>query len=225
MLRSSSVPAASSMKAALLALAAAWAEDMPAPFSRPLAANMTGSDVRIACELLARGDDPGDCSDAFTAAMAAATATYQSGAGLGATGSVDAATATSLLAARSRDGVTDSDFPASSLGYAYKLHVPLHRNRSREAWATLYDANNAAVFSFRSRGHGERASEWDGPSYPWPDFGDGDGGLTQFAPSGNTPTGLVEVDLNSPEGNDTLYGPYPVNRVARGGAEINRGRR
>ena len=94
--------------------------------------------------------------------------------------------------------------------------MPLHRNRSREAWATLYDATGTAVYSFRTRGHGHRESEWDGPSQDWPDFGDGDAGLTQFAPSGDTPTGIAEVDLNTPEGNATLYGPYPVNRVVRG---------
>jgi len=29
-------------------------------------------------------------------------------------------------------------------------------------------------------------------------------------------TGLMEVDLNSPETNATLYGPYPINRFVRG---------
>jgi len=29
-------------------------------------------------------------------------------------------------------------------------------------------------------------------------------------------TGLVEIDLNSPEPDPTLYGPWPVNRFVRG---------
>ena len=36
--------------------------------------------------------------------------------------------------------------------------------------------------------------------------------------TGATPTGLIELDLNSPEGAsvEKLYGPYPVNRFVRG---------
>ncbi len=29
-------------------------------------------------------------------------------------------------------------------------------------------------------------------------------------------TGLVEIDLNSPEPNPAVYGPWPVNRIVRG---------
>ena len=34
--------------------------------------------------------------------------------------------------------------------------------------------------------------------------------------TGDTVTGLVEIDLNSPEPNPAVYGPWPVNRVVRG---------
>lgn len=34
--------------------------------------------------------------------------------------------------------------------------------------------------------------------------------------AGDTVTGLVEIDLNSPEPNPAMYGPWPVNRVVRG---------
>ena len=39
----------------------------------------------------------------------------------------------------------------------------------------------------------------DGSNAPWPDFGNGDVGLNQFTSSGATVTGLIEVDLNTPE--------------------------
>lgn len=34
--------------------------------------------------------------------------------------------------------------------------------------------------------------------------------------AGNTVTGLVEVDLNSPEPDPASYGPWPVNRFVHG---------
>eukprot|EP01052_Picozoa_sp_SAG31_P008979 SAG31_NODE_462_length_15340_cov_2.972968_10_plen_281_part_00 len=39
-------------------------------------------------------------------------------------------------------------------------------------------------------------------------------GLNEFSSDGATPTGLTEIDLNSPESasDERLYGPYPVNR-------------
>ena len=37
-----------------------------------------------------------------------------------------------------------------------------------------------------------------------------------FASNGNTPTGLMELDLNTPEPDPKEYGPYPVNRAVRG---------
>ena len=41
-------------------------------------------------------------------------------------------------------------------------------------------------------------------------------GLNMFSSDGNTPTGLAEIDLNSPEDESKLYGPFPVNRFVRG---------
>eukprot|EP01104_Vermistella_antarctica_P019067 TRINITY_DN72_c2_g1_i2.p1 TRINITY_DN72_c2_g1~~TRINITY_DN72_c2_g1_i2.p1 ORF type:complete len:147 (-),score=9.90 TRINITY_DN72_c2_g1_i2:526-966(-) len=38
----------------------------------------------------------------------------------------------------------------------------------------------------------------------------------EFAPDGSTPTGLMTLDLNSPESNATLFGPYPINRAVTG---------
>ena len=51
---------------------------------------------------------------------------------------------------------------------------------------------------------------------PWPTFNSAGFGLNQFASDGNTPTGLFELDLNSPESEPKFYGPYPVNRVVAG---------
>jgi hypothetical protein len=100
-----------------------------------------------------------------------------------------------------------------SLGYKYKIHVPVVENRSIETVGTLFDAENNVLLTFPVRSHGHRN---DGHALPWPDFGDGDVGLNVFSPDGNTPTGLVETDLNSPEPSPDLYGPWPVNRFVRG---------
>jgi hypothetical protein len=37
-----------------------------------------------------------------------------------------------------------------------------------------------------------------------------------FSSDGNTVTGLMQADLNSPEGEPKFYGPYPVNRAVKG---------
>jgi hypothetical protein len=37
--------------------------------------------------------------------------------------------------------------------------------------------------------------------------------LNQLASDGETPTGLAEFDLNSPEDDPVDYGPYPINRM------------
>ena len=53
------------------------------------------------------------------------------------------------------------------------------------------------LLTFAVRSHGHR--DEDQGNAPWPDFGDGDVGLNQFSSNGMTTTGLIEVDLNSPE--------------------------
>jgi hypothetical protein len=62
--------------------------------------------------------------------------------------------------------------------------------------------------TFPARTHGH-VDESDTSGYP-------DVGLNQFTSNGNTITGLVEIDLNSPEPDPDLYGPWPVNRIVRG---------
>lgn len=39
--------------------------------------------------------------------------------------------------------------------------------------------------------------------------------LAHRSGDGNTPTGLIEFDLNSPEDDPQLFGPYPVNRAVQ----------
>ena len=53
-------------------------------------------------------------------------------------------------------------------------------------------------------------------SNAWPSFNSSGPGLNQFAPDGDTPTGLMSFDLNSPEPIPKLYGPYPINRAVLG---------
>jgi hypothetical protein len=192
---------------------------MPPPFTRELKVTkpyMTGNDVLI-CQTLVKRDESVDPK--FTADgvygddSAKAVSAFQGSIGLKATGVFDEATANKLLELHSDDGVTDSGFTAESMGYLYKFHIPVHKNRSVETASTLYDAKGKVMLKFTARTHGKRG---DGTTAAWPDFGNGDVGLSEFASSGNTVTGLVEIDLNSPEPDPDVYGPWPINRIVRG---------
>jgi len=130
--------------------------------------------------------------------MATATKSFQSSQGLDPTGVIDSSTAQFLLDVHGDDGFKDTGFTAASMGYMYKIHIPVYKNRSIETTATLYDADNTVLITFLTRTHGYRD---DGSHEDWPDFGDGDIGLNQFTSNGDTVTGLIEVDLNSPEPN------------------------
>jgi hypothetical protein len=133
---------------------------------------------------------------------------FQSAHDLKATGVMDDETASLLLSLHSADGVKDSGFTAASMGYLYKVFIPVYTNRSIESSATLYDAYNNILMTFPARTHGHIDTTYTG------DYGDV--GLNQFTSNGNTITGLVEIDLNSPEPDPSLYGPWPVNRIVRG---------
>lgn len=194
---------------------------MPLPWTRVLAlANpvMQGNDVIIAQNLLKR--DIGvssffDVTGTYDSATAKAMTTFQETHALEVSGTLDSNSATMLLQLYSLDGVQDSGFSASSLGYKYKFSIPVHSNRSIETVGTLFDSNNNVMLTFAVRTHGHRDDNGD---WGWPDFGSTppDFGLNQFTSNGNTVTGVVEVDLNSPEPNPQLYGPWPVNRIVRG---------
>jgi len=123
-------------------------------------------------------------------------------------------TANVLLSLHSCDGYKDAGKPASYYGsqYLYKFHFQVFRNRSLETMGTLYDANNVLLHQFRIRTHG-----WDNSTAypPWPYFSNNIG-LNMFTSDGNTPTGLAEADLNSPEPDPAEYGPFPVSRMING---------
>lgn len=196
------------------------AESMPLPWSRVLTAAdppMTGNDVYIAQNLLVRDSSVTnlEINGEYDKDTVAAVAAFQTAHALTVSGNLEAASAQELLNLHSFDGTQDTGFTAKSMGYKYKVSVPVHSNRSMETTGTLFDDSNNILLTFKVRTHGHRD---DGTSEAWPDFGSSppDVGLNQFSSSGATVTGIVEVDLNSPEPNPQMYGPWPVNRVVRG---------
>lgn len=197
---------------------------MPPPWTRQLyldAEYLTGSDVLIMCTLLHRDEavqaQTGgvECDDIFDIQDETDVSTFQKANNLDTTGVFEETTANLLLQLHSADGYKDNGFTAASMGYLYKIHVPVHENRSIETIGTLFDAYNNVLLNFPVRNHGHR-EDCSNDACTWPDFGDGDYGLNQFTTNGNSVTGLIEVDLNSGEEPTDLYGPWPVNRYVRG---------
>jgi hypothetical protein len=146
-------------------------------------------------------------SGVYDAATAAAVAEYQqfyvTGAAVG--GVADAATFANVVARLLDDDgyEDDGEVPA---GYKYKLHIPVFANRSAEVSATLFDASGVARLVFRVRAHGVNLDS----------NGTVGEAASQLASDGVTPTGLAELDLQSPEDDPVNFGPYPVNRFVRG---------
>ena len=206
----------------------------PAPFTRqlhfPSDPPLRGRDVTVLQQLLRR--IPGKCalacgcgcSHTYDEATSNAIACYTNSS----SGVFDEALAHKVLAELSSDGWTDDGTPANASGHLYKISIPVHRNRSIETTATLFDEHNGELLRFRVRAHGIDADASGMPisGRRWPDLRDDgcpDGaaaqgcvGLNAFSSDGNTPTGLSEIDLNSPEDVPRLYGPWPVNRFVRG---------
>lgn len=194
---------------------------MPPPFTREITLGMQGNDVLIATTLLLRDshivsiNKPSNaCDESCSKAISEFQEAYTNELSDNyKRGTLDSQTSTLLLNLHSADGFKDNGFTARSMGKKYKISVPVHQNRSIETTATLFDADNNVLHVFRARTHGHRESNDPGI---WPDFGNGDYGLNQFTSSGNTITGLSEIDLNSPEPSPNVYGPWPVNRIVRG---------
>ena len=192
---------------------------MPLPFTRVIEYTdplMYGDDVLIASTLLSRCPDIPKTyipSNTYDNTSISNIILFQTLYKLDVNGIIDGPTASLLLSLYSNDGYKDKGVSASSMGYLYKIVIPVYNNRSIETTSTLYDKDNNVVLTFTTRAHGHRN---DGSSAAWPDFGDGDIGLSQFASSGATVTGLIAIDLNTPEPNSQLYGPWPVNRFVRG---------
>ncbi|KAJ4462324.1 putative eukaryotic translation initiation factor 2 alpha kinase [Paratrimastix pyriformis] len=124
---------------------------------------------------------------------------FQQGEGITASGIFDEVTAVRLLEKHSYDGYKDDGQILP--GYLYKVHIPVHRNRSLESVATLYDSQMNVLLKFLVRAKGQNAA--DGSP------------LSELCSNGNTPTGLMLFDLNSPEDAPT-YGPFPINRCVSG---------
>ena len=162
-------------------------EAMPAPFYRALYVTspyMTGNDVIIAQTLLKRDaavDQSLVVDGVYGEASKKATASFQSAHKLSSTGTLDSASAQMLMDLHSQDGYTDSGFTAASMGYLYKIHIPVHVNRSVETHATLFDKDNNVLLKFTTRQHGHRD---DGSAAAWPDYGTGDVGYTEYGSNG-----------------------------------------
>ena len=196
-------------------------QQLPLPFKRILQITtppMTGNDVIILQHLINRFE--------YLKEKIQVTGTYDSNTRkaviilqeqqqqqlLSTRGVFGAKEANLLLTCCMNDKYTDDGKPAKEKGYKYKLHVIVNKNRSIESNATLYDENNNNLFEFKVRAHGHSSTN---PNATWPDYTN-DLGINQLSSSGNTPTGLMSFDLNSPEDVRKLYGPYPVNRAVAG---------
>jgi hypothetical protein len=71
---------------------------------------------------------------------------YQQGYGLQPTGTFDEATANLLLTNQISDGYKDDG--TIPPGYLYKLHVPVHKDRTIQVNATLYDSTMTPIHTF-----------------------------------------------------------------------------
>jgi hypothetical protein len=104
----------------------------------------------------------------------------------------------------SRDGYRDSKDPEELKrgGYLYKVYIPVYQNRSIETIGTVFDQNMMPLHRFVVRAKGQNQ--------------DSGAPRNLFTTNGNTPTGLMAFDLNTPMDDPVDYGPYPINRVALG---------
>jgi peptidoglycan hydrolase-like protein with peptidoglycan-binding domain len=203
--------------AGALAHAAAPAAFPVPPFAAELQQGSTDPTVYVLQGLLQRTAGGGalPATGYFGPETAAALRAYQSSVGLPATGALDATTAATMMGNTSltEDGYVDDGRAPQELGYSYKILVPVYRNRSVETTASLIAANGSVLFQFTVRAHG--VNYWDENS-PWPNFNNSGWGLNEFSGDGDTPTGLSEADLNSPEDDPLEFGPYPINRMVQG---------
>ena len=178
---------------------AVFGDDMPAPFYRELYVTspmMSGNDVTIAQSLLLRDaavDQSLVVDGIYGDDSAKATSSFQSAHSLPSTGILDSESAQLLMDLHSADGYTDSGFTAASMGYMYKIHIPVYSNRSIETYATLFDKDNNVMLKFKTRAHGARD---DGTEAAWPDYGDGDMGYTEYGSDGKNNDKEIAVCIN-----------------------------
>ena len=186
-----------------------YADGMPLPFTRVLKSTtppMSGDDVTIMQNVLMRSPfatSQGNfqVTGKYDLETANAVSRFQFGNNfVPPTGIFDAGTATRLLTLHLDDEYRDDGTILP--GYLYKMHIPVHRNRSIETTGTLYDSQMKVLRTFTTRTHGQ-----NGPNGL---------ALNELTSDGSTPTGLATFDLNSPEDDPASYGPYPVNRAVQG---------
>ena len=137
---------------ALSCILLSFGSSMPLPWTRELKLQtpyQTGSDVTITQNLLIRDASvPSSslaCDGVYSQASVDAVKAFQGANALPVTGTLDQASASLLLQLHSGDGVKDSGFTAKSMGYKYKLNIPVHSNRSIETVGTLFDADNKVL--------------------------------------------------------------------------------
>ena len=197
---------------------ASISSNLPLPFKRILRVTnppMVGNDVIILQNLINRLDalkEKINITGAYDNSTRKAVTVLQEQLQVSSLGIFGQKEAEFLLSCCMSDGYKDDGIPAKAKGYKYKLHVLVNKNRSKESNATLFDENNTVLFEFQIRAHGHSNTK---PNATWPDYTD-DVGINQLSSSGNTPTGLMSFDLNSPEDILKFYGPYPVNRAVAG---------
>ena len=71
--------------------------------------------------------------------------TFQKANNLDTTGVFEETTANLLLQLHSADGYKDNGFTAASMGYLYKIHVPVHENRSIEIRISSHNILNNII--------------------------------------------------------------------------------
>ena len=188
------------------------------PFSVPLNPGNTGDEVKILQFMLQRGQYPACSSVNITGTFDSITreclTQFQAGTGLPSTGTLTSRTACQVVMQLQPDGYKDDGKPASAYGRLYKVVIPVHRNRSIESVAQLQQADGTVAHEFTVRLHGFDFLAQNANT--WPSFNSSGCGMSPFASNGDTPTGLYDFDLNSPEPIPKEYGSWPVNRAVRG---------
>ena len=131
----------------------------------------------------------------------------------------------------------------SGSNFKYKFLFQVFRDRSKETKAFLFDKDNNLLYQFVARLHGKSyntSAVWpdfteDEGINQFTSSGNTPTGFFSFfffsflffsflffsffhkpKPKPKPKPGLWEADLNSPEPNPTLYGPYPINRLTNG---------
>ena len=117
-------------------------------------------------------------------------------------GVLDPTTAISILDNLMNDQYKDDGIVPE--GMKFKIHIPVHKDRTKECEAKLYDGMGNLLLTFLARTRGSTGPQGQR--------------VNQLTTNGDTPTGLTTMDLNSPEPKSLVksFGPYPVLRFVQG---------